>query len=252
MNKKFFVLLAVGCSVILIILLIKYYPQYTGIIRVPQQYPTIQKAINAAKPGDTILVASGTYVERIFINKALRLTGENRNNTIIDADYGTGPVVSTNASNVNITGFTIRNGHPESYAIYILNSLNSSIRENIITQNNRGIFITHCINIMVVNNTVANNRGTGIYIDYSTNVTLRDNKLIDNNYGLGVAGGPLSQFTHDIDTSNTVNGKPIYYFVNQFNKVVPTDAGYVGAINCVNITVKNTILSQNGEGVLFA
>jgi parallel beta-helix repeat protein len=253
MNRKsFFVLLAVACSVILIILLIKYYPQHTGVIRVPQQYPTIQKAINAAKPGDTISVASGTYMERIFINKTLTLAGDNRNNTIIDADHDTGPVVFINASNVNITGFTIRNSHPESYGIYIQNSLNSSISGNIITANNRGIFITYCINVMVTNNTVTNDRSIGLYIGDSTNITLKNNKLTGNRYNLGVEGRSLSQFTHNIDVSNTVNGKPIYYFINQSNKIVPADAGYVGAINCVNITVKNMILSNNRQGILFA
>jgi len=236
----------------LIILLIKYYPQYSGVIRVPEQYPTIQKAINAAKPGDTILVASGTYVERILVNKTLTLTGENKNNTIIDGNQGTGPAVLINVNKVSIIGFTIRNSCVACYGIYIQNSVNSSIRENIFTKNNRGIFITGCTNIMVANNIVTNDLGTSIYIGNSVNVTLRNNELIDNAYNLGVAGKSISQFAHDIDVSNTINGKPIYYFVNQSNKIVPANAGYVGAINCVNITVKDLTLSNNRQGILFA
>ena len=42
-----------------------------GIIRVPQDYPTIQLAINAALEGDTILVAPDTYTEIITITKSL-------------------------------------------------------------------------------------------------------------------------------------------------------------------------------------
>ena len=78
----------------------------SGIIRVPEDYPVIQWAINAAKPGDTILVSEGTYYERIVINKTLNLLGENRDKTIIDA-RGTGTVVAITADNVNFSGFTI-------------------------------------------------------------------------------------------------------------------------------------------------
>ena len=45
-------------------------------INVPGDYPTIQAAVAAANPGDTILVAAGTYaVSGANINKALTLQG---------------------------------------------------------------------------------------------------------------------------------------------------------------------------------
>jgi hypothetical protein len=38
-------------------------------------YATIQEAVNAANPGDTVLADAGTYSESVTINKALTLEG---------------------------------------------------------------------------------------------------------------------------------------------------------------------------------
>ena len=39
-----------------------------GTINIPADYPTIQEGIDAASPGDTVLVQPGTYVENINYN----------------------------------------------------------------------------------------------------------------------------------------------------------------------------------------
>ena len=56
-------------------------------IVVPDDYPTLQDAINSAKEGDTIFIRKGTYEEplnhTLEINKTLSILGENTKNTII-------------------------------------------------------------------------------------------------------------------------------------------------------------------------
>ena len=44
-------------------------------LRVPEHFPTIQSAVNAANPGDTVKVAAGTFREQVIIAKDLTLKG---------------------------------------------------------------------------------------------------------------------------------------------------------------------------------
>ena len=56
--------------------------------KVPSQYPTIQKAVNAAGRGDVILVSPGIYKEQVTITKPdLTLRGLDRNKVIIDGEF---------------------------------------------------------------------------------------------------------------------------------------------------------------------
>ena len=86
-------------------------------IYVPDDYPTIQQAIDAASKGDTIFVRSGTYIENIVIGaykEEIKLIGEDKETTIIDGnDPAREKAVITLCSIFGgyntISGFTIRN-----------------------------------------------------------------------------------------------------------------------------------------------
>ncbi len=54
-------------------------------IDVPDDYSTIQDAIDAAGPGDTIYVAAGIYQEQITIDKSVDLIGAGESTTTIQA-----------------------------------------------------------------------------------------------------------------------------------------------------------------------
>lgn len=100
-------------------ILILYPETQATTITVPDDYPTIQAAIDAASTGATIMVRSGTYHESLSLDIGLTLTAENydtdnpaNNTTIIDGG-GASAVISIPAgisTMPTIRGFVIRNG----------------------------------------------------------------------------------------------------------------------------------------------
>ena len=92
----------------------------------------------------------------------------------------------------------------------------------------------------------------GIKLSGGTMNTLRDNVMAANRYNFFVGFFWLTNYIHDIDTSNIVDGKPIYYWINRFNETVPLDAGCVVIVNSSRIVVENLKLQNNECGVIFA
>jgi parallel beta-helix repeat protein len=85
------------------------------------------------------------------------------------------------------------------------------------------------------------------------NIILRNNTMERNegSFGLNMQGD-LSNYINDVDTSNRIDGEPIYYWINKQNLTIPTDAGYVALVNCSDITVRGLDLTHNGQGVFLA
>jgi parallel beta-helix repeat protein len=178
---------------------------------------------------------------------------------------------------VNISGFTVANATGDYRAgIYLNNAEHCTISENTASNNyygievywgstlnnltgntansnnDYGIYLSSSSYNNLTGNTANSNNDYGIYLSSSSYNNLTDNTMADNRYNFGIWGSALSDFIQYMDTSNTVDGKPVYYWLDKQNDTVPSNAGYVGIVNSTNITVKNILTQKNGQGVLFA
>ena len=172
-------------------------------IIVPDNYPTIQKAINAASPGDIIYVRADTYYENAIVNKTIQLIGENRETTIIDGGGLT--VVAVTADDVAIQNFTIRNGFSEGesgiriengkkiqlqdikvtnnfYGLSLHNSSGNTISSNTIINNCDGIILSDSSNNILSENNITANERFGVDLSVSSNNTIYRNSIMFNNY----------------------------------------------------------------------
>ena len=151
------------------------------VIKVPLQFPTIQKAIQAASPGDTIKVASGTYYEHLSIDRPVTLAGENTNNTIIDGS-GTWKVVQIGekwmygwiGGSSKIAGFTIQNG----LIGVAVESNDNMIEENTVKNCSCGIFLQQSVRDNVIRRNSIINNECGILCACASS----DNMIYHNNF----------------------------------------------------------------------
>src|SRR5215218_1215168 len=184
---------------------------------------SIQKAINAADPGDTIVV-KGMHREDVVIHKdGIKLRGED---AVIeppaeadspcapeaicikgDMNFQTGEITGPRVSDVSVSGFTIRD-FQETFAIDVLHARNATVTGNRVVGNaGGGIGVTS----LSINTTIAKNHviggppspepdEEGIVVEFSSGTT------VVNNVFRGFRGNEDSGMDVDVSTNTTIEG----------------------------------------------
>lgn len=244
-------------------------------IIVPDDYPSIQEAINNAIDGDTIYVRAGVYYENIVINKSVRLIGENIHCTIIDGSKESCcDLVEIQAPEAEMINFTVRNappcGHPYvlgTAGIY-LNTSHATIKNCIVSSNQIGIVMyggsNRILESIIRNNRIAacfcsgknlfgynlivNNEFALYFYGHGRKNNVTQNIFINNSVNIKFTGAALFHWAlyQFVDKTNSFDGKhDVYFLINERDKIVPYDAQFVALINCVNITIQYLNLCRN-------
>lgn len=251
-------------------------------------FASINEAIVAASPGDLIEVCSGTYLETVNVTKPVILRGVETGGKmpVIDARQKGSPI-KLSADGGVVEGFHVTNSSGKgvfsgSYvdAGIMVNSEGNTIRGNVATNNSYGIIVASGNNTLASNNASGNRGGillssispsditggnvlernvadynvVGMIISFSGGNILRNNSMSGNYLNFGYNGwGDDATATNDIDASNLVNGRRIYHLVNVSDAVIDSssNAGTVYCIGCHNITVRDSVLEKNIEGVFL-
>ena len=189
-----------------------------------------------------------TYLLKNSINGSI--SAEKDDITIDGANYsiqgdGSNTGIRIRASNVTVKNLQINQ---------FQTGMGISTSENTVV----GCEITNCtygIYLSSSKNTFSNNylhnNTIGIDFVYAQNNLLTYNSLENN-------GNPIHveyDWINSIDSSNTIDGKPIYYFINQQELTInPADypkIGYLAFVNCAQITVRNLDLSNSRMGIIM-
>ncbi|MHC4942790.1 MAG: right-handed parallel beta-helix repeat-containing protein [Planctomycetota bacterium] len=167
-------------------------------INVPADEPTIQAGIDAAMNGDTVLVASGTYVENIdLLGKAITVRSvRGAAATIMDGNQtgSTAVFASGEGPDSVLEGFTISNGSGTELAplykygggILCKGASSPTIRNNVITENSASF-------------------GGGVYCSSESSLTISNN-IICNNVAIWSGGGILCVESSMMIENSTIHG----------------------------------------------
>ncbi len=243
----------------------------------PGNYTTIQGALDAADPGDTVYVYAGTYDEHLEIHTTLSLLGQDRDTTIIDGNNN-GTDVNITADQVNISGFTIQGSGPYGNDAGIsVRANHSSITDMVITGANNGILIgslsrnaphdsltftndrhrkeTTASRNNTITHTILSHNSFGVFLPPGETMdTVNNNTFLHNAIGVIVSSGSshivlvnntfqgdgllvLNESYANTVTGNTVNGEPLLYVEGQSDLLVTEDQGQVILVRCHNVTV---------------
>ncbi|MEA2087600.1 MAG: NosD domain-containing protein, partial [Candidatus Caldatribacteriota bacterium] len=178
----------------------------SGIEDGTQTHPfnSITEGIEAATPGKSVMVTVGIYNEQLIINKEITLQGTSQENTFITGSSLTENLISLEADNITISGFTIDGDSSTSVGIYFDNYSFININNNLI-KNNKDYGISYINSAPIIEgNNIENNSSSGIKVATNGAGIIRNNSIVSNQHGIRTYGDSYPEITkNNISNNNT-------------------------------------------------
>ena len=175
--------------------------------------------------------------------------GYSNNNTVSGntASYSNRYGIFLTRSDNNTVSDNTANNNTE-LGIYLGYSDNNTVSGNTASYNNRYGIELYYSDINTVSGNIASNNDYGIYLYESNNNTVSGNQM--NFCGIYLVGTIREMLSHDIDDTNLVNNKPVYYYINEVGLSSSnfTNAGQIILINCNNSIISGHNLSNGSVG----
>lgn len=185
---------------------------------------------NASRYGFSVVSSEGCTLE---------------NNTCIDCHYGFNIL---NSENCSVSSNNVSRCY---FGIIMTETNETKLNDNLVSDNSGvGLYMYHSRDCMVTANDFLYHHERAFFVCYSENISIHNN--IFTNSGLDFKAAGLSHFLHNV-TDNTVNGKPIGFFVNTSDGIIEGENyGQVFVVNSDRMVIQNGDFSNTSLGIQIA
>ena len=234
--------------------------------RVPSaQWPTLGAALQAAKPGDRLLVAPGVYHERLTIVRPVTIAPAETGGAVIVDGGGEGRVIEIRAPHVTLHGLTVRNSGDDIEAtdacIYVQEQAQDvTLSGNTLGECLFGIWVNGANGARITGNNVsglykpiASDRGNGIHLWRVRDALVRGNLVHDARDGIYISVSTASRVEANLMTRVRFG---VHYMYNDNNEILrnATCNSKVGLALMFSKRLQirgNLALNNEEHGILF-
>ena len=219
---------------------------------VPEQYGTPNAAIDAANPGDTILLGSVNWYGNLSINDPMTIRG--RGDARLMAADGREPIIQVNSDAVNVESLDLGRG------VVGVEGTSQASNLSIVGCELRNIFgdairCTDSRDVVILDTSAINNEGRGIFLDGVDGFTIADTTATRNG-GAGFEIFSDNGFVSNCLASRNSAGAGFFF--------IGSNAGFDDNVSCQNegmgfllldtqnISITNSRTSSNSSFGLLA
>ncbi|XXX79545.1 NosD domain-containing protein [Sorangium sp. So ce134] len=207
-------------------------PGEERVLVVPDAYPSIQGAIDAAAYGDTVFVQPGEYHEHLRLRSGVKLVGAGATRTVLDGQgLGENLIDYTGAQNAVVRGFTLRNvGSAGDCSRDVLNCSGNWYSAAVYADGHSGDNWEDCDrpSLLLTQNVIEGNE-VGVMLYFHALAVVRNNVFIHNTHGF--VGSHLQD--HAVVAQNV-------FYANREHAI---------AADAAELDVLNNVLIANGAAL---
>ncbi|MCK4970056.1 MAG: right-handed parallel beta-helix repeat-containing protein, partial [Thermoplasmata archaeon] len=173
-------------------------------IVVPDDYGTIQEAIDNASAGDTIRIHAGSYTESLVVDTRVEIIGNGTGETVIQGSVP--DLVQLNSDGINLSKVRIDGGSTS--GVYVKGA-NCTIEDIYVNGSSRGLRTSGADWLYIGNSTFTANDDYGMIIHLSNNVTIYGCEVTWNDFDDGIrinAGQSNITISHTLVDTNGYRG----------------------------------------------